>query len=421
MAGTSSRRISRREFGQAGLAVLGGATLAACAPGAAPAKPGAAGAPSTGQAASGYVPNRAVKVGILVPQSGVFASTGNWNLPGMKLAMREFEDKGWRFEPIVEDEKIEPAPNIRALQKLVERDHVDCVLGPVSSAVLPALRDPVDQAKIVMSTVQAATRDITGSRCSRYIFRTTPTNYMQSIGFGPWVYKNLGKRAYVITADYTAGHEIADGMVEGFTREGGEVIAYVKVPLATTDFAPFMGPILDARPDLVMGFFAAKNAVDIVKAFYQFGVKDRFKLAFHGSLTSNDLIETQGQAETEGIYEYLNFSESLDTPEFQEWARRLQAMFPEIVRIPLFCMHGYTATKAVLLGIEQARSLKSDDIAAAMEQVEFVGPAGPIAFGPSHQATLNFYITQVRSLQHIVLDRLPAQKDPNEGECRRTW
>jgi branched-chain amino acid transport system substrate-binding protein len=287
--------------------------------------------------------------------------------------------------------------------------------------VLPALRDPVDQAKVIMSTPQAATRDITGSRCSRYIFRTTPTNYMQAAGFGPWLAQNVGKRAYVLTADYAAGTEIADAIAEGFTKEGGEIVAYAKAPLSTTDFAPYMPPILDSRADFVTGFFAGKNGIDVVKAFHQFGVKDRMKIAYSGYLTSNDVIDAQGQAETEGIYEYLNFSESLDTPEYTAWAAKLTQQSPEITRVPVYCVHGYTATKAVLLGIEQARSLKSEDIADAMEKVEFMGPMGPIKFSPAHQASLDFYITQVQNMRHVVLDKVPGQRDPEENDCRRTW
>ena len=56
-----------------------------------------------------------------------------------------------------------------------------------------------------------------------------------------------------------------------------------------------------------------------------------------------------------------------------------------------------------------------------MEKVQFEGPAGPISFGPSHQAALTFYVTQIRGMQHAVLDTVPNQKDPNESECRRTW
>ena len=89
--------------------------------------------------------------------------------------------------------------------------------------------------------------------------------------------------------------------------------------------------------------------------------------------------------------------------------------------MPVYAMHGYTAAKAVLLGVEQARSLKSEDIADAMEKVEFAGPVGPIRFDPSHQAPLDFYVTQVQNMRHVVLDKVPNQKDPEEADCRRTW
>ena len=415
----ATRRITRRTFGQLALGALGGTALAGCSRGAggSPASPG--GQQSAGGA--NWTPDRTLKVGIIVPQSGIYASTGTSSIHGMRLALKEFEDKGWRFEVLIEDEKADPTTGLRAVQKLIERDQVHFLLGPISSGVLPALRDPVDQAKVIMSTAQAANRDITGARCSRYIFRTTPTNYMQGYGFGGWIARNLGKKAYVLTADYAAGTEIADAIVEGFQKEGGEVITYAKAPLTTTDFAPFMGPILDARPEIATGFFAGKNAIDVVKAFHQFGVKDRAQLAYSGYLTSNDIIEAQGAEATEGIYEYLNFSESLEQPEYTQWAQRLQAMFPEVQRVPIYSVHGYTAAKAVLLGIEQARSLRSDDIAAAMEKVEFMGPAGVIKFGPSHQATLDFYVTQVRGMKHVVVERIPQQSDPQEADCRRTW
>src|SRR5438874_5140149 len=198
MVDFSSRRLSRREFGQAGLAALGGLALVGCSAGTAPAKPGAAPA-GQGQTAGGAdVPDRTLKIGSVVTQSAIYASTGANALAGIRLGLKEYEDKGWRFEIVMEDSKAEATTALRLVQKYIERDQVNFILGPLSSGELPALRDPVDQAKVIMSTYQAANRDITGSRCSRYIFRTTPTNYMHGFGFGPWVYRNVGKRGYML-------------------------------------------------------------------------------------------------------------------------------------------------------------------------------------------------------------------------------
>lgn len=416
----SARRWTRRAFGRAALVALGGAALAACrAPGDA-----AGGRPVTSPGTTGgagWAPDRVVKVGIVLPASGVLASVGAANLAGMRLALAEYEARGWRFQTILEDTRGEPTPALRAVQKLIERDQVDFLLGPVSSGVLPVLRDPVDEAGLVLSVSQAATREVTGSRCSRWIFRAVPTNYMTAYGFGPWVAQHLGRRAYVLTADFTAGIEWADAFLESFEAAGGTAVSYARAPMSTTDFAPYMGALLEARPDVVVGQFAGRNAIDLVKAFAQFGVKERMRIAYSGYLTENDVIETQGAADTEGIYGYMHFSESLDTAEYRAWAARLQALAPEIGRPAAYTVNGYNATRAVLLGIEGARSLASAAVAAAMESVEFVGPTGPIRFGPSHQATLDYYVTRVEGLRHVVLDRVPSQSDPASAECVRTW
>jgi branched-chain amino acid transport system substrate-binding protein len=411
--------LSRRRFLQAGAALTGSALLAACAGGG-----GARGGPSQPQSAGSsgqaYVPDRVVKVGILSPVTGSFALAAVLNQAGMRHALKEYEQKGWRFEVIVEDDRGDPTTGLRAAQKLIERDRVHFMLGPIVSSVALAVRDICDQSKTILSTSSAVARELTGSRCSRYIWRSTPTSYMYGLGYGPWLAQHLGKRAYVLTLDYTAGIEVAEAIMDGFRRHGGEIVGYAKAPLATTDFAPYMGPLLESRADFVTGFIAGRNAIDALKAFHQFGIKDRMAVAMGVAFTSNDIIDAQGPEATEGVYEYVEFSESLDTPEYRAWAQLHHQWFPEVKRIAHFNAHGYTAAKSVLLGIERAGSLDPDRIAAAMEGLTWQAPHGPIAFGPNHQATINMYVTQVRDMKHIVLDTIENQTDPNAHECRLT-
>ena len=409
-----AQRMSRRGFVQVSLTLAGGTLLAACARGA----PGSGAAPAQSAASPNYVPDKTLKVGMLLPLSGNAALAAQLNMAGMRHALKEFEEKGWKFDVIAENSQYEPTAALRAAQKLIERDQVNFILGPIGSHEALAIRDLVDQSKMIMSTSSAVAREITGSRCSRYIFRSTPTSYMYGLGYGPWLAKNLGKTAYVLTSDFAAGIEIADAIMQGFKNEGGEVVGYAKAPLSTTDFAPYIPPILNAKADFVTGFLTGKNAIDALKTFQQFGVKDRMQVAYGVAFTSNDIIDAQGQEATEGVYEYVEFSESLETPEYREWARRHQEMFPDVKRIAHYNVHGYTAAKSVLLGIEQAGSLEPDRISAAMEKLNYQAPHGPIQFGPTHQATLNMYVTQVKDMKHIVLDTIVNQTDPNAGECR---
>jgi branched-chain amino acid transport system substrate-binding protein len=433
-AKSAGTRLTRRTFLRTGVILTGGLALMACSQPAAPAptpaatpqpasaatqppKPAAAAPTSQSGATASYVPDQVVKVGVIVPSSGVYASGGGAEMNGINLALKEYEAKGWKFNVVAEDEKADPNTALRALQKLIERDQVHFIVGPYSSNVPDALRDPAHEAKMIMSTCQAGTRALTGNRCSKYLFRATPTNYSQAAGFGPWLADNLGKKAYVLTADYAAGTELADGIIGGFQEKGGQVVAYAKAPLSTTDFAPYMGPILEAQPDFVTGFFAGQNAIDVVKAFQQFGVKDKVKIAYSGYLTSNDLIDAEGAQAVEGIIEYLDFSENLQTPEFTQWASQFMAAYPDTKRINVYSAHGYEAAKAVLAGVEQAGSLDSDKIVAAMEKLDISGPVGRIRFNEAHQNPVTMYVTEVKDQKHNVIATIPNQEDPNKSEC----
>jgi len=417
-------QLSRRDFVRLGTTLAGGALLAGCAPGAAspaapPANSGAGSAPAPAQpiAQGSYVPDRVIKVGMLLPLTGNAALAAQLNQAGMRHALKEFEDKGWKFDVLVEDTKYDATAALRATQKLIERDQVTFLLGPIGSHEALAIRDSVDAGRTIMSTSSAVAREITGSRCSRYIFRSTPTSYMYGLGYGPWLAQHLGKTAYVLTADFAAGIEVAEAIMDGFKREGGEMVGYAKAPLSTTDFAPYIPPILNSKADFVTGFLTGRNAIDALKSFQQFGVKDQMRVAYGVAFTSNDVIEAQGET-AEQVYEYVEFSESLETPEYREWAQRHLELNPELKRIAHYNVHGYTATKSVLLGIERAGSLEPERISAAMENLSFQAPHGPIQFGPNHQATLNMYVTQVRDMKHIVLDSVVNQTDPNANECR---
>ncbi len=432
--------LTRRTFVRTCLIVTTGALVAACspaAPAAAPTSAPAAPKPTTAAAPkvapttaaaptaaakaaakAGYVPDRAVKIGLILPLSGNSAPAAAFNERGMRHAMKEFEAKGWKFDVIAEDTKYDATTALRVTQKLLERDKVDALLGPVGSHEALAIRDTVNDAKTIMSTSSAVGRDITGSRCSTYIFRSTPTSYMYGLGYGSWLAQNIGKKAYVLTSDIAVGIEIGEAIQSSFEKAGGKVVGLAKAPLDTADFAPFIPPILSSGADFVTGFISGKNAIDALKAMHQFGLKDKMKVAYSVAFTSNDIIDAEGKDATEGVYEYVEFSESIDKPEFQAWVKTHLEMFPESKRVAHYTGHGYTAAKSVFLGMEQAGSLEPLKVSAAMEKLAWDAPWGPIKFEKNHQATLNMYITQIQDMKHIVRGTVQNQTDPNADLCK---
>jgi len=153
MTRPTSRPVTRRGFirsagATAGL-VAGGAWLAGCAPTIAtpPSKPAAsatsapAGAPAVAKPASAST----LKIGVLLPYSGVYAVLGESITNGMQMYFDSANNTagGRAITLVKEDEGATPDDGLRKARKLLEQDQVDLIAGTVSTAIAYAIRDLV--------------------------------------------------------------------------------------------------------------------------------------------------------------------------------------------------------------------------------------------------------------------------------------
>ena len=86
-----------------------------------------------------------IKVGILLPYSGVYAALGQDIDDAFALGLETFgADSGATFEIVREDTEVKPPVGLAKTKKLILQDEVDVMVGVVSSGVLGAIRDTVD-------------------------------------------------------------------------------------------------------------------------------------------------------------------------------------------------------------------------------------------------------------------------------------
>ena len=120
---------------------------------------------------------RAVKIGLVVPQSGVYATVGNEVKHGWELWLERHGGKLGNREvtTVVADEGESPQTGVPAVQKLLQSDQVDAIVGIISSAIALGAKDMVAEAKKLMIVANAGAGAITADR-SPYIWRTSFTN-----------------------------------------------------------------------------------------------------------------------------------------------------------------------------------------------------------------------------------------------------
>ena len=169
-----------------------------------------------------------LKVGLVLPYTGVYAVLGESITQGMELvfARENWTVAGRKIEMIKEDDEMQPPVGIRKTEKLIESDKVDILTGPVHSGILMGMRDKVHGSKTILIVSNAGADAISRERCSKWIFRTSFSNWQPCQPMGGWVAKNVAKDVFqlgqgpVVAAGdgaqgFAAGHDVAGAAAVG--------------------------------------------------------------------------------------------------------------------------------------------------------------------------------------------------------------
>lgn len=361
----------------------------------------------------------AVKVGVLSPLSGVYASLGTNKLNGIKMLFTEKGMKagGRTIELAVEDTEAKPQEGLRKARKLVEQDNADVLLGVISSAIGYALKDYVGRVKKVWVTTGAAADGIfKKANNNPYAFRSSLSTWQANNPMGTWLGDKGFKNVFVTGPDYAMGREALDAFDKTFQVKGAKRAGGVYPPLGTTDFAPYLAEIKRASPDLVYASYAGSDAVRFVQQFASFGLGSSMKLAGYGYLAEEDTFTAQGDAAI-GVYSGLNWAYGIDTPINKDFVANYRKAYNSIPTVD--SVAGYVGAQVVWDAINRL-SGKVDNqeaLSKAIEQTKIETPRGPISFDPdTHNVIQNIYIREAvkdgNEIHNKVLAKFDAIRDP---------
>lgn len=359
-----------------------------------------------------------IKVGLLLPFSGVYASLGNEIEAGFNLGLAEFgEETDATFEILREDTEVKPPVALGKARKLILQEQVDVMMGVVSSGVLGAVRDMVHGAGVPLIVANAGNDDATGTACSPYITRMSFSNGQINRPMGTWIAEQGLKTVYTLAPDYAAGHQMINAFTETFTAAGGEVVGQEFTPFQKTqDFGPYLTQAASSGADAVYVFYAGGEAISFVKQYDSFGLQDDLPLYGSGFLTSPLYVNAQGEA-AEGVITALHYAPTIDNAAN---AAFVAAFTEETGRVPSeFAVQGFDAARAL---IEAAKSGATDraSLANALRQVSFEGPRGKLSIDPATNNIVQpVYVYETvageNGLTQQVLAELPAEADPVNG------
>ena len=363
-----------------------------------------------------------IRIGVILPQSGVYASLGSEIVQGLELGFETFGSVfgGRAVELIAEDSEVKPAVGLSKARKLILQDRVDMLVGPVASNVANALRDYVHRAEVPLIVPNAGNDLLTGENCSPWVLRTSFSNGQIVRGMGPWLYGRGFRRIYLVAADYAAGRQMMEAFRGPWLAAGGAVVGESYAPLRETrDFGPWLARIRAAAPDAVFAFFAGSQAIQFVTQYDAFGLKDEIALTGAGFLVSPLYVDAQGPA-ADGVLGILNYLPGIDNDANRAFQAAYRARHGRVASE--YAVQGYDTAHLIAEALAATGGATDDRAAlvAAMRGAAFDGPRGPLRIdSATHNIVQDIHIFETRvaagGVEFVPVDRLPAMQDPPNG------
>ncbi|MFC0531746.1 ABC transporter substrate-binding protein [Phytohabitans kaempferiae] len=250
-----------------------------------------------------------VKIGFLVPKSGVYASIGSDLERGMQIYLDKHGGKlgGREINLVTVDEGSTPQVGTAAARRLVQQERVAAVTGIVNSATAVGVATVFSDAKTpVVSTGQVTDNP--------YWWRVGWTNPMMNASIVDYlVSKEKDKNVYLIGADYKQGRDIIDAIGAGLKAGGVAIAGTTFTPFGTTqDYQPYLSEIQKSKATAVYAFYAGAEAARFVTQYSQFGLNKQATLYGNQALTEGNLA-AQGPAAS-GVLTNAIYTPRIDSP-----------------------------------------------------------------------------------------------------------
>lgn len=357
-----------------------------------------------------------LKVGMMLPFSGTFAALGTAIDNGFKLYVQEQGGKlgGREIEYFVVDDESDPAKATDNVNKLLNRDKVDVIVGTVHSGVAIGMAKAVRGSNAFLIVPNAGADAITGPLCAPNIFRSSFSNSQPGYAMGLVAAERKHKTAVTITWKYAAGDESVAGFKEAFEKGGGKVIKELTLPFPNVEFQALLTEIAALKPDLVYAFFAGGGAVKFVKDYAAAGLKKTIPLYGPGFLTDGTL-EAQGEA-AQGLLTTLHYGDGLDNP--RDKAFRLAYAKAYKLQPDVYAMQGYDAAQILAAGLNAVKGdlSKRAEFIAAIEKARIDSPRGVFTLSKAHNPVQDFYLRRVEGTENKVIGvAAKALADPGRG------
>ena len=330
-----------------------------------------------------------IKIGAAVSETGRYADEGNHTRKGYllweewvndELGGIDVDGELYKVELVLYDDESDPDTNAKLVERLIQEDEVDFLLGPYSSTLTQSAIEVAEAEGIIMVEGTGASETLFEQSFENIFAVLTPAGaYTES---ALRLLADQGAKSIAITyADTLFPKSVARGAEKWAKRYGIEVLAVEGYPQDVTDVSAILSTFKDLNPDVFLGAGYFNDTILFVRAAKELDFNPKATVMTVGP-TNPDLIDEVGvdanfligptQWESSMSYEGEYFGSASD------YAERYRYKWGDP---PVYQAASATAAGLALqLAIEAAGTLDTDAVRTALRNLDVSTFYGPINF-----------------------------------------
>ncbi len=326
-----------------------------------------------------------IVVGEYGSMTGSEATFGISTDDGVKLAVKEFNDKGGlngkKIKLIAYDDKGTQQEAVSAVTRLIQQDHVVAVIGEVASKMSIAGGTVAQRLAVPMISPSSTNARVTaiGNMISRVCFIDSFQGYVgasfakNKLGF------DTAAVLYNRAQPYSSG--LRTDFTKAFKKLGGKVLTEQAYSDGDNDFSAQLTAIREAAPQFIYipGYYT--EVVNIAQQARKLGITCPM---LGGDGWVSDELKNAGHA-LDGCYFSDHYSKEDNRPEVKEFLKKFNAAYGQSP--DSMAALGYDAANLLFDAMGRAKSLDGKDLAAAINGTkDFKGVTGSITLDENRNA-----------------------------------
>lgn len=270
-----------------------------------------------------------VKIGIMLPFSGVNADLGDANIKAMDLYVKLHakDIAPHTIEIVKRDEGPPSGANAKTVAtELITNDKVKMIVGVVFSPSAIAIAPVVSQAKVPLLISNAGTAWITN--LSPYIARLSFSMWHDGYAMGTYAAETVKcKSAAMAFTDFPPGKDSTEAFKTAFEKAGGKIADAIPMgnPAQVPDMTPFFQRVKDAKPDCLYVFIpSGAHSSAVLKTYGELGLRQAgVKLVGPKDVVPDSKLQPMGDAAI-GTVVMANYAADLDNAKNKEFVKAWQ-------------------------------------------------------------------------------------------------